>query len=152
MSRSSNSIPKASDHMFVSALEKLSAVPAKGLGLRDYLEYLDQAPHTLLDFPCLYSKLIVAYERLPILFNVFNPKPRDILLSILGDAQESPFLMYDAGLSGPEGLFIVMQGDLESNAHQVWIDRMRQAKYMLNTHPRFGILFAGALTSFPNAG
>jgi hypothetical protein len=60
--------------------------------------------------------------------------------------------MYDAGLSGPEGLFIVMQGDLESNAHQVWIDRMRQAKYMLNTHPRFGILFAGALTSFPNAG
>lgn len=138
--------------MFVQALEKLSGIPGRGMDLRDYLSYLDQFPQSLLDIPCLYSKLIVAYERLPILFNVFRPKAKDILLSILGDAQESPFLMFDAALSGPEGLFIVMQSDLDSNVPQAWIDRMRNAKYILNTHPRFGILFAGALTSYPNAG
>lgn len=138
--------------MFVHAIEKLSGVSGQGKSLREYLTYLDQLPQTLLDIPCLYSKLIVAYERLPILFNVFHPKPKDILLSILGDAQESPFLMFDAALSGPEGLFIVMQSDLDSNVPQAWIDRMHNAKYILNTHPRFGILFVGALTSYPNAG
>jgi hypothetical protein len=144
-------LPRTSEHIIRQALEKLTGVGRVGQDLKDYFQILDQLDTTRLNLPFRFSKLIVVYERLPVMHEIFNPKPRSHLLDVMADAPGAPFLVTDLALSGADALFVVSQTEIDDSLPWNWIGKAQRAKLIVNKHPKFGLLFAIALTSFQDA-
>lgn len=134
-----------------AALQKLTGVKINVGNTAEYLRALDTVPELPLRLPFNFSRLIVVYEKIPVLHEVFAPKPSSFLQELLADAPGEPFLITDPGFQSAESLFVVMQCDIADSLHGSWMEMMIHAKVLLNEHPRFGALFATALTSFYDA-
>jgi hypothetical protein len=138
---------RTNDHYLIQALEKLTGVRMNGT-LKEYLECLDEVVELPLRVPFQFSHMIVVYERVNLIHEIFNPKPTSFLLDVLADAPRAPFLISDPGFTSADSLFVVTQTEIEDSLVSDWMSSMRHAKVLLNEHPRFGGLFAAALTSF----
>jgi len=108
-------------------------------------------PEVPLKVPFLFTRFIVVYEKISVLHEIFSPKPSSFLLDVLADAPGDPFLITDPGFQSVDSLFVVTQCEIGDSTPADWMSRMPHAKVLLNEHPRYGGLFAAALTSFYDA-
>ena len=139
---------KTNDHLLTQALQKLTGLDSRGLSVTAYFEQLDMLPECRLRVPFLFRKFIVVYEKMPVIHEIMSPKPSSKMLDILGDAPGSPFLITDMGGKSVDSLYVVTQRDIDDKSSRDWFDTMSHARVVMNDHPRFGCLFAAALTSF----
>jgi len=141
---------RTNDHLILKALSKLTGVHSNVSDIKDYFKICDSVAETTLALPFSYTDLVVVYERLPVLHEVFNPKLSSYLLDLLADAPGAPYLITDPGFQSIDSLFVVTQTEKEDSLYERWMSRMDDAKVIINSHPRYGTLFAAALTSFYN--
>lgn len=140
---------KTNDYLIQKALRKVTTVNHQFDTVEKYLEFCDNNIVELpIDLPFPLSQLIVVREKVPVVHSIFNPKPSSFLLDLLGDAPGSPFLLTDPGYQSVDSLFIATQTELEDSLYQEWMSYTKSAKVIVNSHPKYGILFGAALTSF----
>jgi len=128
----------------MQAIQKLTGVSPLG-DIKDYFKLCDEVPHELV-LPFWFKDFIVVYEKVSVVHEIFNPKPSNFLLDLLADAPDAPFLLTDPGYTSSDSLFVATQS--EDSLYNTWYDHMVYAKFIVNEHPKYGKLFAAALTSF----
>ena len=123
---------KVRDVSFIAALAKITGVSTTGMTeIYPVLDSIDELVPG--NTPCLLGVTQLLEARVSVVSDVFTPdKKNNLLLDFMCEADlDTPHLVMDAYLNGPESIFMVIRTHHRNSTVAKWLDFMKTTRLIV---------------------